>query len=115
MKQCAAVGDNQGLAEAHFLFHRALFGLADSRLLLEAWSVIARPVRDYLRADTYRTAEPQSMVVDHLALLNLLRRGKPRDIRREFEQHVRDRPRFTAIGLGHPDWPASGGGDDPER
>lgn len=80
--------DTSATIDAHMLFHRAFYELAEHKLLLELWLSWESQLKMFFSADHRSYRDLTDMVAAHRRLLEIIDRGDLAEITREILVHV---------------------------
>ena len=88
LERMAARRDSYGIASADAAFHRALCRLSDNDVLCSVWETLAQQLTIIVGLSTL-TKPMEGIVAEHRALLAAFGRGKPTELDRALEEHIR--------------------------
>jgi len=88
LERMAARRDTYGIASADTAFHRELCRLSENDVLCSVWEMLARQLTIIVGLSTL--SKPMAAVVEeHRTLLQAFRRGRPAELERAIEEHIR--------------------------
>lgn len=93
LREAAAAGDLDLLAEADVQFHDTLIAASGHEHSRQLWKMIQPRVWAYFRRDAREHSSPRDVVEQHEQLLAILRTGDAAAAVAAVEQHIQDVPR----------------------
>jgi len=112
MNSCEEAGDPEGLYDAHFAFHRAIYNLTGMPLLERMWRVVEAQTRLALRIDQDVRPDYRRIAHEHQVVLEVIGSADTEAMMRVLTAHIlnsaedliRERPRLkSAAAQARPD------------